>query len=88
MYCNLHTQVRMCSGKVSALYAYNSCILLQSGNSRKIDLYRENKLQALTKMTVYFEHNAVLAFTRNMFLDKLFFLSPFFIASKHEIYKK
>ena len=69
---------------------------LQSGNTRKIDLYKKNrinKLRVLNKTVVTFEYKAVQTQnlyrrvhyeTRNGLLGKLFFLPPF-ITNKGEI---
>ena len=72
-------------------------IALQSSNNRKIDLYskyRENKLQALTKMVVTYQQIEVRRYNfhhrfcheqGNQLLGKIFLYSPFFTAYKGEI---
>ena len=74
--------------------------VLQSNNTREIDLYSkhlENQLQTLTNTVVTFECNAVKTLTLhhhvchelgNELLGKLFLLTPFFVTNKDEIYEK
>ena len=89
------------------LAKFQLCILkafevtaLQTSSNRKIYLYskyRENKLQALTKMDVTYEwsdaqtlnmHHRVRCELRNGLLGKLFLLLPCITPNKVEIYEE
>ena len=73
---------------------------LQSSNNRKLDLYskyRENKLQAPTKMIVTYQQIEVRSYNvhyhicheqGNQLLGKFVLYSPFFTAYKGKIHKE
>ena len=73
---------------------------LQSSNNRKIDMYskyRENKLQALTKMVITYQrievqsynfHHRVRHEQGNQLLGKIFLYSTFFTAYNGEIHEE